>query len=142
MLFSVFVFLCGISAADTVASGDAVVAITGSGFVPQNLTMTQGATVTWSNNDVNAYYPRAHRISTDHTGVAVFLSRRLVPGETFSYVFDVPGVVAYHSESDPSMTGRIVVLPLVPSTTLSTTTTVPVASVPGKVFPIRLIMCT
>ena len=127
VLIAVIVFLCGNSTADIVASGDAVVAITGSGFVPQNLIVTQGATVTWSNNDVNAYYQASHIIITDQTDTdsTYFLSTRMGPGDTYSYIFDQPGTVIYHSESDPSMRGRIVVLPLVPTTISTTTTTIP-----------------
>ena len=135
VLIAAAVFLCGNSTADIVASGDAVVAITGSGFVPQNLTVTQGATVTWSDNDVNAYYQATHRIITDqtHADSTYFISTRMGPGDTFSYLFDQPGTVAYHSESDPSMNGRIVVLPLLPTTTtLTTTTTVPMESIPKQ----------
>jgi plastocyanin len=131
LLTAVFVFLCGGSTADTVASGDAVVAITHSGFVPQNLTVTQGASVTWSNNDVNAYYQASQRVKSDQTGSNDFLSPELEPGDTYSYLFNVPGNVAYHSESDPSMLGRIVVVPLVPTTTtLAAVRNVPTDSAP------------
>jgi plastocyanin len=133
LLVAAFVFLCGDSTAET--SRNSVVAITHSGFLPQNLTVTQGATVTWSNNDVNAYYQASHRVKTDQSvaGSVDFLSPRLEPGDTFSYVFDVPGNVGYHSASDPSMSGRVFVVPLVPTTTsLRTVTTIPMVSIASQ----------
>lgn len=74
----------------------------GSGaFVPNPITVSQGATVTWSNTD-----------STVHTVVAdagAFSSDQLNQRGTFSFTFGQRGTFTYHCSIHPSMTGTIVV---------------------------------
>ncbi len=60
-----------------------------------------GTTVTWTNNDI---WP--------HTVTSVdglFDSRRIDPGETFSYTFAEPGEIAYFCEYHPGMQGTVLV---------------------------------
>ncbi len=71
-------------------------------FVPAGLTVKQGDTVTWVNDD-----PVGHEIKSDSGG---FDSATLSTGDTFSHTFsEAPGDYAYHCAIHPSMTGKITV---------------------------------
>jgi plastocyanin len=82
-------------------SGSAQVAMQGSAFSPQTVTIPVGGTVTWTNKD-----------SMNHTVTAdggAFQSGDLGNGATFSFTFDTAGTYAYHCTIHPSMTGTVVV---------------------------------
>jgi plastocyanin len=85
------------------SSGSAVdVAISGFAFNPQSLTVKEGTTVTWTNQDSTI-----HTVTSD-TGI--FNSGNLSQGDKFSYTFTTAGTYAYHCEPHhASMTGTIVV---------------------------------
>ncbi|WP_171161920.1 cupredoxin family copper-binding protein [Streptomyces sp. I05A-00742] len=77
------------------------VSITDFTFVPPELTIGAGETVTWTNND-----------STPHTVTAddgTFDSGPLNQGQTFSRTFNQRGQFTYHCSFHPSMTGTITV---------------------------------
>jgi plastocyanin len=70
-------------------------------FGPATLTVSAGATVTWTNSD-----------SVTHTVTAAdarFDSSNLRPGDQFSYTFSAPGTYSYHCSIHPFMTGQVVV---------------------------------
>jgi amicyanin len=71
-------------------------------FAPQELTITAGDTVTWTNTD-----PLIHTATS--TGGA-FDSGDIDTGESFSLTFTTPGTYDYLCTPHPIMTGRIVVL--------------------------------
>jgi amicyanin len=71
-------------------------------FAPQELTITAGDTVTWTNEDAMV-----------HTATSVngaFDSGDLAQGASYSLTFSTPGTFDYLCTPHPSMTGRIVVL--------------------------------
>ncbi|HEY6607824.1 MAG TPA: cupredoxin family copper-binding protein [Candidatus Limnocylindria bacterium] len=71
-------------------------------FGPQELTITAGDTVTWTNEDAMV-----------HTATSVngaFDSGDLAQGASYSLTFTSPGTYDYLCTPHPSMTGRIVVL--------------------------------
>ncbi len=71
------------------------------GFTPATLTVTVGATVTWTNTG-----------KVDHTVTAnggAFDSGTLSPGASFSFTFKVAGAFAYHCAIHPFMTGTVIV---------------------------------
>ena len=75
--------------------------IQGFAFFPSELTINVGDSVVWNNKD-----------SISHTVVsnnAVFTSRPLKPGETFTFTFDKAGTYQYHCGIHPSMEGTITV---------------------------------
>lgn len=71
-------------------------------FTPSQITVSKGATVTWTNND-----------TTSHTVVADLgngpNSSPIAPGGKYSYTFDQAGSYQYHCSIHPSMRGTIVV---------------------------------
>ena len=72
-----------------------------SAYVPNPLTVAQGAVVTWSNSD-----------STTHDVVAdggSFDSGRMNQNGTFSMTFTQKGTFTYHCSIHPTMTGTVVV---------------------------------
>ncbi len=76
-----------------------MVVINNFAFSPQVLTVKQGTTVTWVNQDTVA-----HSIKS-----ATFNSQSLNQGETFSFTFNTKGTFDYSCGIHPSMTGQIVV---------------------------------
>jgi plastocyanin len=70
-------------------------------FGPQVVTVTQGATVHWTNHD-----SEAHTVTSD---AGAFNSPVLQPGASFSFTFSKPGTYSYHCSIHPFMTGKVVV---------------------------------
>jgi plastocyanin len=70
-------------------------------FVPGDLSVAVGTTVTWTNTD-----------STSHTStsdVPGWNSGIVGSGRTFSFTFQAPGTFRYHCDVHPSMVGTVVV---------------------------------
>lgn len=70
-------------------------------FTPQQLTITQGTTVVWANND-----------DVPHTVVGThqeFRSKALDTSDQFSFTFAKPGTYEYFCSVHPMMTGKIIV---------------------------------
>lgn len=85
----------------TDASETSEVTIVDFAFEPQELVVTAGTTVTWSNDDVTP-----HTVTADD---GAFDSGRMDPGGTFSFTFDEPGTYSYICSFHPGMTGTVVV---------------------------------
>ena len=85
------------------ASGSAEkINITGFAFDPSSLTVKEGTTVTWTNND-----PTIHTVTSD-TGA--FDSGDLAQGATFSFTFTTAGTYVYHcTPHHARMSGTVVV---------------------------------
>jgi plastocyanin len=72
-------------------------------FDPQDLAVTAGTTVTWTNaSDV------AHTV-TSSLSPPLFDSKDLGKNEKFSFEFKTPGTYEYFCEPHPYMTGKIIV---------------------------------
>lgn len=90
-------------------SGGNTVKLTKSGFVPQELRIKKGETVTFV-TDQEAFWPASnpHPI---HTGYSKFDPRKIIKkGETWSFTFEKPGVWRFHDHLRPFLTGKVVVL--------------------------------
>jgi plastocyanin len=70
-------------------------------FSPDNITVSVGTTVTWTNND-----PVTHTV-TSNTGL--FSSGSLPPGGTFSFTFTQAGTFQYHCSIHTTMHGTVIV---------------------------------
>jgi plastocyanin len=70
-------------------------------FAPTSMTVTTGATVTWTNKD-----DEPHTVVSD-TGL--FRSGAMDTNESFSFKFDKPGTYHYACSIHPRMVGTIVV---------------------------------
>jgi amicyanin len=79
-----------------------VVAIRDFDFAQPELRIAAGTRVTWVNCG-----PREGHTSTADFGR--WASPMLVPGATYSHVFDVPGTFDYHCAPHPFMRGRVIV---------------------------------
>jgi plastocyanin len=70
-------------------------------YAPDDLTVTAGTTVTWTNND-----SIAHTSTSDGSG---WNSGLVAPGGQFSQTFQTPGTFSYHCTIHPGMVGTVVV---------------------------------
>jgi len=73
--------------------------ITATKFSPDNVEVTTGDVITWTNTDT-----RAQKIIGKS-----WRSGTIQPGKAFSQEFDVAGTYQYYSEVDPGMVGTITV---------------------------------
>lgn len=86
-------------------------------FTPTDLTVWQGTTVTWTNQDNTN-----HTVTSDNTtGNVRFDSGTLAPGQQYSYTFSNTGIYTYHCSIHPNMTGTINVMSRPQQTTTPTT---------------------
>jgi plastocyanin len=70
-------------------------------FVPGDLEIAPGTTVTWRNTD-----------SVTHTSTSngdLWDSRSIAPGREFSFRYDTEGTFSYHCAIHPGMVGTVVV---------------------------------
>ena len=77
------------------------VSIAGFKFSPATLTISNGATVTWKNND-----SAPHTVTADDNS---FTSATLNQGDTYTHKFTAAGTVNYHCSVHPMMTASVVV---------------------------------
>ncbi len=75
-------------------------------YAPKTLTVTKGATVTWTNKEA-----KPHTVTADDNS---FASKVMKENETFSYKFEKAGTYAYHcafhgGNAGKGMAGTIVV---------------------------------
>jgi len=76
-------------------------------FTPNQLTVSQGTTVTWTNQEQTI----VHTTTSDSQNAAeVWDSGNISPGQSFSHIFNTPGTYTYHCKIHPAMTGTIIVL--------------------------------
>jgi len=71
------------------------------GFIPSDLTVVAGTTVTWMNTD-----SVAHTSTSDANG---WNSGIVSPGGQFSFAFPTAGTFSYHCAIHPGMVGTVVV---------------------------------
>lgn len=83
--------------------GSVVVPIADFAFLPAELHVHAGQTVTWVNCEESA---TSH---TSHADGEEWSSPLLGPGASFSHRFDHPGTFDYHCDPHPFMTGQVVV---------------------------------
>lgn len=100
-MFSIFVISCGSSSTNTTPTAGNEVEISGFAFNPENITISAGTTVTWTNKDAVI-----HTVTSDDE---VFDSGNLSEGDTFEYTFNQTGTFEYHCIPHPYMTGKVVV---------------------------------
>ena len=77
------------------------VEIRNNAFIPPQLNVAPGTTVTWVNRD-----SVPHTVTADN---GLFDSKELAPGASFPVVLDGAGTVTYHCKLHPEMRGSIVV---------------------------------
>lgn len=81
-----------------ISSTVADVAITASGYTPQNITVKQGQQVTFTNNDTTS-----RQLSADQTMLPGFSTvEPLDQGDTYTYIFENKGTFRYYDATDPT----------------------------------------
>ena len=84
--------------------GSTLVAIRGFAFLPSDLHIQAGSSVTWLNCE-----PAGTPSHTSTSDQGVWNSPLLAPGEAFTQTFDTPGVFPYICAVHPFMTASITV---------------------------------
>ncbi|MFC1653645.1 cupredoxin domain-containing protein [Patescibacteria group bacterium] len=77
------------------------VSITSTGFIPESITIDEGDTILWTNDDTTEHTATDDGLSWD--------SDIISPGETGSITLIYAGTYTYSDTIDPSLTGTIVV---------------------------------
>ena len=70
-------------------------------FTPSSPSLKAGTLVTWTNNDT-----ALHTITSDD---GLFSSQNLTTGQSYSYLFNTPGVYNYHCSIHPAMKASITI---------------------------------
>src|SRR5919201_927230 len=89
-----------LAAAAPASAANHTVGITKSGFNPVSLTIPNGDSVTWKNNDTTN-----HQIVSDNGSFTA--TRVLAPGESATRTFAQAGTFAYHDASNPALKGTV-----------------------------------
>jgi plastocyanin len=89
----------GASSAITIPRGAEVLG--NQAFMPDDLEITVGTTVTWTNTD-----SVAHTTTSNGNG---WNSGTIAPGQGFSFTFQTAGTFPYHCAIHPGMVGSVVV---------------------------------
>jgi len=85
------------------AEAVATVSMDHSTFIPSEITVTPGTTVTWVNNET-----MPHTVVDPNKG---FRSKTLVKDAKFSFTFTTPGDYDYLCSIHPNMKGKVIVKP-------------------------------
>ena len=89
-------------AGSAVAEGDVQVAMRGFEFVPENVTVERGQTITWVNEDTAQH----DAVATEGDGPD---SKLFNQGESYSWTAEEPGEIPYVCTFHPGMDGTITV---------------------------------
>ena len=73
-------------------------------YVPPDVTVARGETITWTNSD-----PYAHTVTKESGPGIQFDSGDITEGETFAQKFDAPGTIDYVCTIHPNQTGTVTV---------------------------------
>lgn len=101
LVLAAVLFAC-VSCGPKTHTGEVTIVINSNSFNPGNITVTQGALVTWINED-----------SQPHTATApgAFDSGPIAPnGGRWTWVAAFPGTFQYHSLIQPNMAGTITIV--------------------------------
>lgn len=102
-------------------------------FNPQQISISQGTTVTWTNQETNIQHTTT---SDSKTGSETWDSGILQPGQSFNHTFTHPGTYSYHCTVHPMMTASVQVTAV--STPTPTPTSLPTPTqqpIPNTPFP-------
>ena len=98
-MFSIFVTSCPSPSKTPTSTNE--VELSNFSFKPEDITITAGTTVTWSNKDA-----ATHTVTSDDE---FFDSGNLSKGDTFQYTFNQTGTFDYHCTLHPNMKGKVIV---------------------------------
>lgn len=89
-------------------TGATVVKITSAGFVPQNIIIKKGQSVTWVNEDIENHTVNSAPHPT-HTTYSRLNIGAIKPGDQAPLSFTDAGSYKYHDHLNPSLTGSVTV---------------------------------
>jgi len=95
--------------ADTLRKSNEIF-IQNTSFVPSQLTVIKGTSVTWVNKEKNAYTVISEKL---------FNSGDIIYNGSFSYKFENVGTYVYHSASNTQISASVIVVDKLPLTTAS-----------------------
>lgn len=101
ILLAALVFVSCHKSNSSNAVSAASVSIKNMAFNPGSVSVTTGATVTWTNSDTTI-----HTVTADDGS---FNSGNIAVGATYNKVFSTAGTFSYHCTLHPEMTGKVVV---------------------------------
>jgi plastocyanin len=79
-------------------------------YVPPEITISAGTTVTWTNDDSTIHTVTEGGPSGSSTGGSpLFDSSIIAPGATWEHTFDAAGEFDYYCTLHPFMTGKVIV---------------------------------
>lgn len=110
--------------ATPVAAAGHAVQIVNFAFAPQSLTVAQGDSITWTNQD-----EAPHTVTTT-SGPRQISSPMLSKGQSFTFTFTVAGTYSYYCAVHPDMRAQVVVTPAPAPSTKPSTPAKPSASAP------------
>jgi plastocyanin len=84
------------------AGGGAAVSMQNIAFNPQTITVKQGGTVTWTNDEAVG-----HDVTADDGSFQSGESGGMMQGDTFEHTFDQAGSFTYKCTVHPNMTGTV-----------------------------------
>ncbi len=93
------------SANTEIREGIVEVAIRNFSFDPAELKIKVGTKVTWANYDNSP-----HTVSSESGGKTELTSKILSKGDSYSHVFESPGIFNYHCSIHTGMKGKVVVV--------------------------------
>jgi len=76
-------------------------------FLPSNMVIQQGQDVTWHNADSSIHSIITQSQQFGSSGI--ISSGNILPGESYSHIFDASGYINYHCVLHPWMQGLVVV---------------------------------
>jgi len=93
-----------------ISATSTIVLITSSGFSPKSVTVKRGSIVTFKNIDGEAHWP-ASDAHPSHTVYPEFDPKDdVLPGESWSFVFDKVGEWRFHDHENPLLRGTVTVV--------------------------------
>ncbi|WP_424029834.1 plastocyanin/azurin family copper-binding protein [Methanoregula sp.] len=95
-----------VAAASSSSSGEASVTIQNYSFIPASVTVSNGATVTWTNRDHDF-----HTVTSVLPSPMAFNSPLLDQGDTFQFTFNQTGTYTYICNIHSFMRGTVIVAP-------------------------------
>ncbi len=118
MTFSILAIIAGLMTAIPTVSAETMVSLppgsavpgceeTNECYIPYEVTVDVGSTVTWSNDDTAAHTVTSGSASDGPDGI--FDSGLISPGDTYTNQFNEEGNFDYYCIAHPWMTGKVIV---------------------------------
>jgi plastocyanin len=85
-----------------------IIQVTDKGFIPATISVKAGSTVVWRNVDTAPHVVASNPYPAD-SSVGGLHSQTIPPSGSYTYVAGAKGAIGYHDDTQPTMSGMIVV---------------------------------